>query len=112
MMNSRLLRRYYPDVSTRITVPFLVAIIIVAVVGVFIVTQLVAGSLQQRFINQLADSAKAGLNTIVETERQQLAVLRQMVYTDGVFEGILTRDTDLLQTALLPIISNQRIDSV
>ena len=59
----RLLRSIYPGINMRVTVPFLVIVAIIAGIGVFIVTRLVAGSLQERFNNQLLDSAHAASNT-------------------------------------------------
>ncbi|MCA9908321.1 MAG: hypothetical protein KC519_06690, partial [Anaerolineae bacterium] len=58
-LSKRLLRLLYPKVRTRVITPFLLAIILIAGVGVYTVTRLVAGSLQERFNNQLFDSANA-----------------------------------------------------
>jgi two-component system, OmpR family, sensor histidine kinase VicK len=102
----------YPGVNARIILPFLLAIIAIAGIGVFIVTQLVAGSIQERFNNQLVDSANSAANTIVDIEREQLATLRLMVFTDGVGAAIVGGDVDDLDTWLRPIAANNRVDEV
>jgi signal transduction histidine kinase len=102
----------YPGIRTRIIGPFLIVIILVAGIGVFTVTRLVAGSIQERFSNQLADSASAASNSIVEIERQQLGTLRLMVFTEGIPEALSKNDTALLEQYLRPVASNARIDDL
>jgi signal transduction histidine kinase len=98
------------SVNTRIVIPFLIAIIVVAGIGVFTVTRLVAGSVQERLHNQLLDSASAASNTVVEIEREILSVLRLMVFTDGVGVAVESRDLNSLDSWLRPIAANAQID--
>ncbi len=92
--------------------PFLLAIILIAGVGVFTVTRLVAGSLQERFHNQLFDSANAASNTVVGIEEQLLATLRAMVFTQGVGEAVVSQDLPQLDTLLRPIAANDALDEL
>jgi signal transduction histidine kinase len=103
-------RRFYPGVNVRIIGPFLLAIVVIAGIGVYIVTQLVSGSIQERLNNQLLDSASAATNTIVDTERQLLSTLRLMVYTEGVAEAISEADTANLDLWLRPVAANVEMD--
>jgi signal transduction histidine kinase len=102
----------YPGIRTRIIGPFLAVILLVAGIGVFTVTRLVAGSIQERFSNQLADSASAASNSIVEIERQQLSTLRLLVFTEGVPDALSSKDTSLLEQYLRPVVANAGIDDV
>lgn len=102
----------YPSIRTRITLPFLLVIIVVAGIGVYIVTRLVAGSIQERFANQLVESARAASNSIVDIERQQLSALRAMVFTEGVAEALGERDSATLERLLRPIAVNAGVDDV
>jgi signal transduction histidine kinase len=102
----------YPGISTRVTGPFLLTILVVAAIGMFIVTYLVAGSIQERFKNQLLSSADAATNSIVDIERQQLATLRLMAFTKGVSDAIIAHDATQLDTWLRPIAANAGLDSV
>jgi signal transduction histidine kinase len=106
------LRIPYPGINARVTAPFLLVIIVIAGLGVFIVTRLVAGSIQERFNNQLVDSATAASNSIVDIERQQLATLRMMVFTEGVAEALAARDAANLDLWLRPIAANAGVDDV
>src|SRR5437868_12893808 len=102
----------YPGIRTRIIGPFLAVILLVAGIGVFTVTRLVAGSIQERFSNQLADSASAASNSVVEIERQQLTTLRLMVFTEGVPAALSSKDITTLEQWLRPIAANARVDDV
>ncbi len=102
----------YPGIRTRIIGPFLLSIILIAGIGVFTVTRLVAGSIQERFSNQLADSASAASNSLSDIERQQLATLRLMVFTEGVPSALAKHDADSLEQWLRPIAANGRIDDL
>jgi two-component system sensor histidine kinase VicK len=106
------LRRYYPGINARIVGPFLLLIIVISGIGVFTVTRLVAGSVQERFSNQLADSANAATNSIVDIEQQQLATLRLMSFTDGMSDAIKARKTGDLDQWLRPVAANAGIDEV
>jgi signal transduction histidine kinase len=107
-----LLRRLYPGVSTRITIPFLLIILIVAGIGTFIVTRLVAGTIDERVNNQLADGAQTALNTITEIERNYLAILRQMTFTQGIAAAIAEGDSAQIETLLEGIAINQGVDEL
>ncbi len=111
-IRSGAIRILYPNISARITGPFVVVVGIVAVIGVFIVTRLVAGSLQERFNNQLLDSARAASNAIVDVEREQLATLRLMVFTEGVPEALAARDVAQLDELLRPVLTNAGADDM
>jgi signal transduction histidine kinase len=102
----------YPSIRTRITLPYLIAIAVTAAVGVFVVTRLVAGSVQERFNNQLIDSAQAASNTVADIERQQLATLRQMAFTEGIAEAVETASTRDMNRLLRPIAVNERVDAL
>jgi two-component system, OmpR family, phosphate regulon sensor histidine kinase PhoR len=108
----RFLRRFYPGVHARLIVPFLVVSVVIAGIGVFIVTRLVAGSVQERFSNQLLDSAHAAANAVAEIERQQLATLRVMVFTEGVAAELAEGGTAVLDLWLRPLAANAAVDEL
>ncbi|MBZ0307517.1 MAG: HAMP domain-containing protein, partial [Anaerolineae bacterium] len=107
-----LVRRLYPGIGTRVTAPFLLATVVVAGIGVFIVTRLVAGSIQERLNNKLVDSANAATNTVVEVERQHISILRAMVFTEGIDTAIEERDLERIDRLLRPVTVNSAVDDV
>lgn len=112
LARNRLRHFIYPSINARITGPFLLIVIVMAGIGVFIVTYLVAGSLEERFNNQLLDSARAATNSLVDIEREQLATLRLMVFTEGVSDAITAGDAERLDVWLRPVATNAQVDDV
>lgn len=110
--HNRFLLWLYPNINARIIGPFLLTIALVAAIGVYIVTRLVAGSLQERFNNQLLDSAHAAANSLADIEREQLTVLRSMVFTEGIPQAVQEQDITHLEEWLRPIATNARLDDV
>ncbi len=104
--------RLYPSINTRIIAPFLFVILIIASIGMFLMTRLVAGSLQERLTNQLIDSANAASASLVDMETQQLATLRLLTLTEGVPAAIHTQNIADLEHWLRPLMENARIDSM
>jgi signal transduction histidine kinase/HAMP domain-containing protein len=102
----------YPRVGTRVVTPFLLAVIAVAGIAVFTVTNLVTGSIQERFKNQLFESGNAASNALFELERDMLEGLRSAVFTIGVPQSIVDRDIDSLHSLLLPIAANDSIEEL
>lgn len=109
---TRLYNRIYPGIRIRITFPFMLVTLLIGGVGAFVVSNLVAGSIQERFTNQLADSARAAQNIVVDIERQQLATLRIMVFTDGIPEAINEHDVNQLDDLIRPVAQNGDVDDV
>jgi two-component system, OmpR family, sensor histidine kinase VicK len=104
--------KLYPNINIRIVVPFLLVVAMVAALGVFITTRLVVGSIQERFTNQLADSATSTSNGFVELENQQLATLRLMAFTEGVPAAIAAQDLVDMEERLRPIAGNSIFEQV
>ena len=108
----KLLQQYYPRVNTRITAPFLLITVVVAGLGVFIVTQLVSSSIAERLNNQLLSSTQAATNAMVELETAQLAALRALVFTDGIPGAISVNDVEIIAERTAPLVLNNQIDSL
>jgi signal transduction histidine kinase len=106
------MQHYYPRVNTRITAPFLAITMIVAALGVFIVTRLVSSSIDERINNQLLTSAQAASNALAQVESEQLSALRALVFTEGIPEAISSNDIETLNERLTPIIVNNQLDVV
>lgn len=110
LSDSSPLKRLYPNVNTRVTLPFVVVTLVLAGIAIFMVTQLVGGNIQDRINNQLVESAQVASNGIVELERQYLAVLRLMAFTEGLPDAIQPPDPAQLQTLLAGIVANEGVD--
>ncbi|MGE0572776.1 MAG: HD-GYP domain-containing protein [Dehalococcoidia bacterium] len=86
--------------------PFAVLTAAMALVGSYLVTQLVTGSLEERFTNQLLESSRTTSDALVRQEQQHLSVLRTAIFTAGVAGATATGDGAGLETLLDPVLSN------
>lgn len=100
------------SIRTKIVLPYAVLTLAVAAVGTFVVTQLVAGSLEERFVNQLVESGKVTSDSVVKKEREHLKVLRAMAFTQGVDVAAVSGDMHTLKELLVPLAVNHQMDSV
>jgi len=97
------------SIRTKIVLPYIILTLAVAVVGTFVVTQLVAGSLKERFVNQLVDSGRVVSDSVVQKEREHLEVLRAMAFTEGVNDAVASKDIHTLNELLVPVAVNHKV---
>jgi len=100
------------SIGTKIILPYLLLTLAVAAFGAYIVTNLVTGSLSERFHNQLADAGRIVSERLVEYEEDRLAVLRMVARTEGVAEAVQVADTATLAGIVPQIIANSDQDAV
>lgn len=98
--------------QTRLTVPYIVLTILLAMIGTYIITRLVTSSVGERFDNQLLEASRITADGIVQRERVHLANLRQMAFTEGVAEAIAGGEVDKARDLLWPLVLNNRIEAL
>ena len=96
----------------QLIVPHVLLTLMIAMVGVFVVTRLVTSSIQERFVNQLFEASRVAADGIVRRERIHLEDLRLMAFTEGVSEAMASRDTQGLQNLLWPLMLNSKVEAV
>jgi signal transduction histidine kinase len=99
------------SIRTKIVLPYAVLTLAVATVGTFVVTQLVAGSLEERFDNQLVDAGRVASDSVVRKEREHLKALRAMAFTEGVNDAVVSKDIHTLNELLVPVAVNHKVHS-
>ncbi len=100
------------SIGTKIILPYLLLTLAVAAFGAYIVTNLVTGSLRERFHNQLIDAGRIVSERLVEYEEDRLAVLRMVARTEGVAEALADADATVLAGIVPQIIVNSDQDAV
>lgn len=101
------------SISKKIIIPYAMLTLILAAMGVFVITRLVAISFEDRLKNQLIDSGRVVSNEIVNRERLRLEVERVVANTIGVAAAVVDRDTAALDELISPVIANAKvIDSI
>jgi signal transduction histidine kinase len=105
-------RLYTGTIGSKIIIPYIILTAIVAVMGTFVVTTLVAGTTRERFVNQLIEAGRVAGDSIVRREDRHLEVLRLMVFTEGVDQAVVNGDADALRGLLEGLAANADLDSV
>lgn len=97
------LRARLSGLQFKLIVPYVLLTVIIAGIGIFVVTRLVTSSIRERFVNQLYESARVASDAIVRQERLMLEVLRQAAFTEGVRDAIIAKDSAQLEELLTPV---------
>ncbi len=93
-------------VRVKITLPYLVLALLFALASAYVISQVVLESVQDRFLNQLAESGRQNADWMVGEENRALASLRLMVNTNGVAQAIQAGDAEALRALILPLAVN------
>jgi hypothetical protein len=104
--------RLFSGIGSKIIFPYLLLTLIVAGIGAFIVVNLVTGTLQERFNNQLLDAGRVVAESMVGYEEERLTTLRQVSFTEGVAESLAATDIESLAALIPQIIVNSPTDAV
>ena len=68
----------------KITLPFLVLSLLIALASAFIISQVVFDSLEERYTNQLIEAGKLSSEWMVREEDRLLGTLRLLSFSDGI----------------------------
>ena len=80
--------------------------------GIYIVTQLLTNSLEERFATRMHEATLVAGDSVVRQEEANLEVLRVMVFTVGIDEALLDNDVETLRQYLEGLTANAQLDSV
>ncbi len=106
------MNRLFSGIGSKIIFPYLLLTLIVAGIGAFVVVNLVTGTLQERFNNQLLDAGRVVAESMVGYEEERLAVLRQVAFTEGVAESLAAGSYESLAALVPQIMVNSPADAV
>jgi hypothetical protein len=98
------------SLRAKLIIPYVFLTLIIALLGVFIITRLVAGSFQERFGNQLIEAGRVTADGIVRREQEHLENLRLLTFMQGVPEAFLDRDELALRQVFESLAINNKIE--
>ncbi|MGB2896696.1 MAG: ATP-binding protein [Anaerolineales bacterium] len=102
----------FSNLRTKLIVPYALLTLLVAMVGVYIITRLVSGSFEERFGNQLIEASRVTADGVVRKEKKHLEDLRLLTFMEGVSEAIENRDREDLLSTFEGIAINNNIDVI
>lgn len=89
----------------KIIFPYLVLTILVAVIGTYVVTNLVAGSLDERLTNHLLEAGRVVSDDLVRYEIKHLEAARVIAFTRGLEEALHEKDAEKAASLASPVAS-------
>ncbi len=102
----------FAGLRAKLIIPYVILTLLIAMVGVYVITRLVTSSVVERFNNQLLESSRVAGDGIVRQERTHLEDLRLMAFTEGVPEALVAHDAQALKDLLFPLALNNDIQAV
>ncbi len=91
----------------KITIPFLILAVGLAIGAAYAITQIVFDTIDERFTNQLIESGKLAAEGMVRQEDSLLRSLRLLSYAEGIPQAIDDNDIHQLQDLSYGIAANQ-----
>lgn len=103
---------FISSLRAKLIVPYVLLTLVTALLGLYVVTRLVASSLSERFFNQLIEAGRVAADMVVRQERTHLEDLRLLTFTSGVPELVDDEDGDELHALIFPLVANNGLEAV
>ncbi len=94
----------------KIVLPYAFLTVVLAVAGSYLATNLVAGSLAERFDNQLTEAGRVVADAVVRKEREHLETVRAVAFTEGIPDAVGAGDKAKLEDLVEPIAGNAAVE--
>jgi putative nucleotidyltransferase with HDIG domain len=102
-------RKVRIPIRTKLTLPYLMLSLALAVAAAYLITQLVIENVEERFDKQLFEAGKISSELVVSHESRLLESLRLLANVEGVPAAILAKDADELRSLTLGIAANNQL---
>ena len=106
------IRSAHLSIRTKLTLPYIFLALLIAMAGGIIVTQVLLGSLEERFTNQLIETRQLASELMVREEDRLLGTLRLLSHIQGIAEIIPLADKNKILDLVYPISFNAEEDAV
>lgn len=105
-------RSVVPNIRSKIVLPYLILTLIVAIIGLYVVTNLVASSLDERLTNQLLEAGRVVSDSIARQEMEHLKIARTIASTSGLAEALQSGDQDRVFRLAQPTVSVRKLENL
>jgi two-component system NtrC family sensor kinase len=98
------------SLRTKLVAPYAILTLIIAMLGIFVITSLVSASFQERFDNQLVEASTVAADGIVRMERKHLSTARLLANMQGVPGWVEDGDIQSLRAILEGVALNDAVE--
>ena len=100
------------SIRFKVILPYLLLTLIVAVTGAYVVTRLVASSLEERLANQLLEAGRVVSDSMARQEIDHVQAARVVAYTRGLGEALRDKDEEQIVLLAKPAAGSLNAESV
>jgi len=100
------------SLQAQLILPYLVLTLLLAAIGIFVITSLVVNSQRERFENSMLEASRVANDGIVGYEKLQLERLRLLIFTEGMAQATYEKNTETILTLTQPVMRNSNISLV
>ncbi len=100
------------SIRLKVILPYLLLTVVVSVIGVYVVTRLVAGSVQERLTNQLLEAGRAVSDNFARQEIRHVEYARIFAFTTGLTDSMLTEDHETAMGLAEPLFAGLRVENL
>lgn len=104
--------RVLVSIRLKVILPYLLLTLVVAVTGVYVVTRLVANSLNERLTNQLLEAGRVVSDDMVRQEVKHVENARIIAFTRGLAEALAAGDKQTVATLAQPAAGGLGIENL
>jgi class 3 adenylate cyclase len=103
---------FVPRLSFKLTLPYVVLAIALALATIYIVARSQASNVTTEFSRQIADARVRVGDSVVQTERSQIDHVRTLAHVEGLPEALRAGDAGKLHDLIKPFAVSQRIERI
>jgi signal transduction histidine kinase len=100
------------SIRFKVILPYLLLTLVVAVTGAYVVTRLVARSLEERLSNQLLEAGRVVSDSLARQEIKQAEAANLIAYTRGVSQALQARDAEQVLGLARPVAGGLNVESL
>ncbi len=100
------------SIRLKVALPYVLLTVVVALIGVYVITRLVTNSLTERLNNQLLESGRVVSDSFVRQESFHVSEARRIAYTAGVAEALVNGDRAEALKLVGPVFGSSEIENL
>jgi signal transduction histidine kinase len=100
------------SIRLKVILPYLLLTLVVAVIGVYVVTRLVSNTLNERLTNQLLEAGRVVSDNFVRQEVTHVESARIVAYTTGLAEALKNEDRETALSLVEPLATGLGIENL
>lgn len=100
------------SVRFKVIIPYVILTLVVAVIGVYVITQLVSVRQEERLRNQLREAGRIVSDEFSKQEKQNIEKARLIAYTANLAESLRASDRAALERLVVPQAEGNRLEQL